>query len=139
LSKIESFTKNIFIQLPVIGYRSFVHLKNGVKEIAQQNASFIRATSRAAWACGLAWIVFTAEFGYAPPIYNFLRMDIWNYLRMVKLLHVLNILKIITLSSRKKEKYIKILQIIQKGFRKLKIPKLDYCQIFYSNCDVEEN
>ena len=40
------------------------------------------ATSRMAWAIGLGWIVYTAEFGYAKPIYEFLTMEVWIYIRI---------------------------------------------------------
>jgi ABC-type multidrug transport system permease subunit len=51
------------------------------RSFTQATSSFILATERSAWALGLGWIIFAAEFGYAAPIYNFLTLKVWTYLR----------------------------------------------------------
>ena len=41
-------------------------------------SSFYVSTFRMAWAMGLAWVLFAAEFGYCPPIKWGLSLYIWN-------------------------------------------------------------
>ena len=45
--------------------------------VSQAVSTFYIATFRMAWAIGLAWVLFCAEFDYAQPIRYILSMDIW--------------------------------------------------------------
>ena len=46
-------------------------------DVSQTVSNFYNATFRMAWALGLAWFLFAAEFGYAEPVRYILSLDIW--------------------------------------------------------------
>ena len=47
-------------------------------DVSQTVSNFYIATFRLAWAAGLAWVLFCAEFGYAQPIRFILSLDVWR-------------------------------------------------------------
>ena len=67
-------------------YYSQAQFKHNIKNIisaifwtSMKNfSSFYVSTFRMAWALGLAWVLFAAEFGYCPPIKWGLSLYIWN-------------------------------------------------------------